>query len=437
MIDRALMDLETGRAKTDRMAFFMPPRHGKSELLSKHYPAWYVGTHPDNSAMITGHTQSLSTNFSASARNLLDAYGPDHFGIRVSKSSKARDYWEIEGRAGFVMADGLSGRITGKGADRLIIDDPIKGAEQAISPTQRENVWNWWQSVASRRLEPDAKVILMHTRWHAEDLAGRLLREEGTIEEGGRWQVYSLPAIAEEDDQLGRKPGEALWPSRWSIEELEKIRKDTTPYWWGAMYQQRPGQFGEAAWPASYFEDLWADDWPDDFEVSALAIDPAMGKDKKRGDWQAVAFCGRRDRLLYVDVRLTRLAPPELVAMAIAWWKALKPSVFVCESNGFQDLLGGMLREETLRLGFEDCLCEPITSGTNKEIRIEKAITPLLARGLMRIKRDSPHNRRLYDQMRAFPNADHDDGPDALAMAVDAMVAFGRGNREKVVGHVG
>jgi predicted phage terminase large subunit-like protein len=220
---------------------------------------------------------------------------------------------------------------------------------------------------------------------------------------------------------------------------LEQKRKDKTPYWWAAMYQQRPGQFGEASWPAEYFEGLWAEEWPDEFDLSAIAIDPAMGKDKTRGDYQALVFVGMRrdDPVIYVDARLLRVPPPELVDIAISWWLTYHPSVFVCESNGFQDLLGGMIMQQTKETGGAlDCQCQPVLAVGNKEIRIEREITPQLARKQIRLRKDSPHTRMLFDQMRAFPNADHDDGPDALALAIDTLRKAYHGNKERVLGHI-
>ncbi len=425
MVDQALMEMEKG--SIDRLMVFMPPRHGKSWLISQHYPAWYMGTHPDNKMILTSHTARLASRFSGSARDLLIEFGPSQFGVSVSASQRAKDNWAIEDHRGIVVSAGVGGPITGEGADLLIIDDPVKNDEEAISAVDREKKWNWWQSTAENRLQPNGCVALMNTRWHDDDLAGRLLKHEGRVEDGGRWTVLSLPAIAEQNDQMGRAPGEPLWPSEWSLDKLEQKRKDKTAYWWGAMYQQRPGQFGESSWPAEYFEGLWAEDWPDEFECSSMAVDPAMGKDKTRGDYQAIVFAGLLKGIVYTDARIIRVPPPELVEVALTWWNVYKPNAFVCESNGFQELLGGMIAEMTRNMGLFDCICMPEVAIGNKEIRIEREITPLLARNKLRLRKGSPHTQLLFDQMRAFPNADHDDGPDGLALAIKTL-------RERVVG---
>lgn len=418
------------------MAFCMPPRHGKSWLISRHYPAWYVGTHPDGAAIVTSHTHKLACEFSAAGRDLIGEFGREHFGVTLNPTSQAKDEWRINGRHGVIKAAGVGGPITGSGADRFVIDDPVKNAEQAISAVYREKVWNWWQSTASTRLEPNAKVALMNTRWHDDDLLGRLLKEEGDIKDGGRWRVLSLPAIAEEDDEIGRKPGEALWPERWPIEKLLEIKQTKTPYWWGAMYQQRPGQFGEASWPAEYFEGLWAETWPDEFEASAMVIDPAMGRDKAKGDYQALVFLGLHEGLLYVDARLLRVPPPELVEIALTWCRAYNPTVFACESNGFQDLLAGMITQKMAEWGIFGRTCHSVPAVGNKQIRIELWVTDYLARGLLRLRKGSSHTAKLLDQMRAFPNADHDDGPDALALAIKTLRERVVGGQERVAGYI-
>lgn len=415
---------------------FQPPRHGKSLLISAHYPAWHIGTHPDHRVIVTSHTQSLAARFAGMARDLLTQWGPTHFGVYVDPDHRARGDWQLRGFAGGLLAAGIGGPITGSGANLFIIDDPVKNDEEAISVTYRERVWNWWEATASTRLEPGGIVAVMQTRWHEDDLAGRLLKEEGRIEEGGRWKVLSLPAIAEDDDPMGREPGEALWPERWPIEALEQIRQNKTPYWWGAMYQQTPGLFGEASWPPEYFEDIWAEDWPDDFESSAMAVDPALGKGKKKGDYSAIVFAGLFEGKLYVDCRLVREPPPKLVEIALSWYAAMQPNLFACEENGFQTLLGGMFRQQRDEMGLTAFDCTPLISTGDKIVRIEAGVTPYLSRNLIRLRRDSPHTRRLFDQMREIPHGQHDDGPDGLEMAIRTLRLWNQGRGGDVAGSV-
>lgn len=405
---------------------FLPPRHGKSELVSRYLPAWFLGKYPTKHVILTSHTDELASDFSGTARDLLAERGAADFDVALDRSTSAKHHWKLRA-GGSMRAAGVGGPITGSGADLFIIDDPIKNAEQATSGTYRERLWEWWQSTASTRLEPGGRVVLMNTRWHEEDLAGRLLKEQPD-----RWRVISMAAIAGDDgaDLLGRLPGQPLWPQRWSLTALEEIRKDKTAYWWLAMYQQRPGLYGENSWPEEYFTDIWADEWPTHFDSGTIAIDPALGKDKKKGDYTAIVFVGRANRRLYADSHLDRMPPPALVDRAIDMYVRYHPDAIGCESNGFQELLAPMFRAKTDAMGMLQFSVDPIENTGDKATRIER-LTPLLSRGQLKLRAGSAHNRLLLSQLRSHPNADHDDGPDALEMATRLWKTYQMGKRFK------
>jgi hypothetical protein len=225
----------------------MPPRHGKSELVSRYFPAWYLGTFPDRRVILAGYEADFAAGWGGKARDLLDQHGAA-FGVRVRAESSARHRWDITGHSGGMLTAGVGGPLTGRGADVLIIDDPIKNAEEAHSATYRERAWDWYRSVAYTRLEPRGGVILIATRWHDDDLVGRVLQAEPD-----RWRVLSLPAVAEEADPLGRRAGEALWPVRYPISALEATRRVVGEYWWSAQYQQRPSPAGGGIFKRSWF----------------------------------------------------------------------------------------------------------------------------------------------------------------------------------------
>lgn len=176
------------------------------------------------------------------------------FGVRVSPFNCASNDWGIAGRPGGMVTCGAGGSLTGRGANLLIIDDLIKNSEEALSPTVREKHWDWWLSTASTRVEPNGGVLLIMTRWHPEDLAGKLL-----LQSPDEWKVVSLPALATHDDPMGREEGEALWPDRWPADVLNQVRRNSDPYWWNAMYQQNPSRHGRFEWPDEYFQDIWCD----------------------------------------------------------------------------------------------------------------------------------------------------------------------------------
>lgn len=216
----------------------VPPRHGKSTEISEHAPAWFIGTFPDRHVILCSYEADFAASWGLKSRALLEEHGADLYGVELDASSRSAKRWNLKGHRGGMVTAGVGGPITGKGAHLLIIDDPIKNAEQAMSEVIREKHWDWWLSTARTRLEPGAVVIVLLTRWHEDDIAGRMLvsSEDG----GDPVREIRLPALAGEDDPLGRQPGEALWPERYSAEWLEHTRKVLGAYWFTAMYQGKP-----------------------------------------------------------------------------------------------------------------------------------------------------------------------------------------------------
>lgn len=207
----------------------MPPRHGKSEYCSKYLPAWAEGTFPDWRTILTSYEASFAASWGRKARNLLEEFGSD-FGVEVATSPSAADNWDIKGRPGGMSTAGAGGAITGKGAHLAIVDDPIKNYEEASSQLIRDKIWDWWQSTLYTRLEPNGVVIVIQTRWHEDDLCGRLIREAN--DGGEQWRILKLPALLED--------GTALWPERYSVERLLQIKRAVGSYIWEALYQQNP-----------------------------------------------------------------------------------------------------------------------------------------------------------------------------------------------------
>lgn len=222
------------------MIVTMPPRHGKSELISKFTPAWFLMKYPDKRVIVTSYSSEFAETWGDKARSLV----ADHpeFGINLSKSTQSKSNWMLEKHAGSMRTAGAGGPITGTGADLMIIDDPFKDNEDADSQFNRDKVWDWYQSVVLTRLEQslgetDAPpfMILVQTRWHEDDLAGRLIESEPE-----KWFQFNLPALAGDDDPLGRPPGTALWPEKYDVEYLVDLKTSMSARWWSAMYQQNP-----------------------------------------------------------------------------------------------------------------------------------------------------------------------------------------------------
>lgn len=239
LLCHALEDVAAG--KTRRLMVFMPPRHGKSEVVSKAFPSWYLCNHPDAEMIISSYGASLAYGFSRKARDFVRDYGEEIFGIKLATDSSAVERWGLEGHRGCLNAAGVDGPITGKGANIAIIDDPHKDLQSVQSKAQRDSVYEWYQSVLRLRLAPNGSIVLVQTRWSDDDLAGRLLRDMGDGH-GEKWEVISFPAIATEHDILGRQEGEALWPERYSLSELNELRRLLSPSIWTSLYQQSPTQ---------------------------------------------------------------------------------------------------------------------------------------------------------------------------------------------------
>jgi predicted phage terminase large subunit-like protein len=415
-LDAAIVDsiAQAEAGKLEGLVVSMPPQHGKSMLCSHYLPAWYLGKYPDRRVILTSYESDFATSWGRKARDLLEHWG-SLFGVSVSRRSGAANRWDLDGREGGMTAAGVGGPITGKGAHLLIIDDPIKNDEEARSATFRQKQWDWWQSVATTRLRPGALIIVIQTRWHRDDLTGRILRQ--AIETDMNWRVVKFPALAEEEDVLGRQPGEALWPDVFTQRRLEQVRATHTNYYWASLYQQNPQAEGGAEWPDDYFKpDIWFNEWPDRWGCKAVALDPSKGVNSKFGDYSAFVMIMVSGGTIYVDADLAVRNTAVIAETAMEIQRSFQPDWFGIETNQFQELLAG----DILRRSSEQHLYLPlykINNRVNKLVRIRR-LTPLLSRRAIRFKGGSPGAKLLVEQMRDFPNGDHDDGPDALEMAI-------------------
>lgn len=415
LLNRKLCELAARRIK--RLIVQMPPRHGKSEFCSKNFPAWYLGTFPEHRVALCSYEATFAAEWGRKARTLLEDHG-SLFHVAVDQGSRAADNWKTD-RGGGMVTTGIGGPLTGKGANVLLIDDPIKNAEESLSPTIREKHWEWWQSTAETRLEPNAIVLILMTRWNEDDLVGRVQRAQP-----GVWETISLPALAMENDALGRAPGEALWPERWPREVMEARRSGIDPFWWNSLYQQIPGNHSRSEWPKEYFDDLLTDDWPTahGFEISALGIDPSKGKDSKSADYSAEVFAGLSRGKLWVDADLERRTTDKIVDDALRHVLRFAPHGVGIESNQFQELLGPIFLQKAGEKGMAPPPLYLINNQVAKALRIRR-LGPYLANKLLRI-RNNAGGRLLVEQMKAFPHGDHDDGPDALEMALRLIVTL-------------
>lgn len=418
---RKLEAVERGEIK--RLIVTMPPRHGKSELISKSFPSWCLGKHPDWDIMITSYGAALAEAHSEVCRNRFAEFAPEIFGVSLSKGSSSVSEWGVEGHRGTVVAAGVDGALTGKGAHIAIIDDPIKNMREARSPTVRETVKEWYRTTLRTRLAPGGAIILVQTRWHQDDLVGYLLHEmeAGT---GEQWEIFNLPAIAEENDPLGRAPGEPLWPERFSLEDLETTRNTISLYEWNALYQQHPSDPEGGLFKREHFRYystaeggvyiLHTPEGDRHLARETLTIfqtcDPA-GSLKSSADWFVISTWGKSQAgdLLLLDVFRTRVEGPDHLAnltSQAAKWRPVK--IGVEPAN-----LGKTTYQAAVRSGLP---VVPLNPDADKYTRA-LTVAAYYEHGSVWHPRDAPWLDEWEEELAAFPSGAHDDQVDTAAYA--------------------
>lgn len=227
------------RGEIDRLMIFMPPRHGKSELASKRFPAWCLGRHPQRQIIAASYNSDLANDFGRNVRNIVaePEFAQVFPTVSLAPDSQAANRMNTN-HGGAYVAAGVGTAVTGRGAHIALIDDPFKDREEADSERRRDTVWDWYRSTLYTRLMPGGAIVLIQTRWHEDDLAGRLLEQEPD-----QWEVLELPAL---------KDGKALWPEWYDVPALERIKATIGQREWSALYQQQPqpddGTFFQRAW---------------------------------------------------------------------------------------------------------------------------------------------------------------------------------------------
>jgi predicted phage terminase large subunit-like protein len=299
----------------------IPPRHGKSELISKHFVPWYIGNNPDKHIILASHTSDLAEKCSDYAKDLFEKWGPILWDVYPSPTLFNRTNW-FTNKGGGVLAVGLRGGIIGHGADVFVIDDYCKDDEQAEQKAARDKIWEKWKIIVGTRLHPGCLVIILATRWHEDDLMGRLLNQAKKEKEDFpfEYEYIKLPAIAEENDLLRRKIGDALWKKRYNEKLLASVRRIVGSYWWDTCYQCKPSKRGGTLFKEEYFR-YYARD-PRTYDILcykkdvnepivihkneliiATIVDPSLGK-KKNDDpmcLQTWGYCRRHKIWVLLD----------------------------------------------------------------------------------------------------------------------------------------
>jgi hypothetical protein len=363
-----------------RLMVNMPPQHGKSELSTGWTPPWALELDPMRRILIATYGDEYASEWSGKVRDRLEG-NEDKLRVRVRQDSRAANVWTTTAGGGVVGA-GVGGRITGRGFDLIIIDDPVKDRAAAESKAERSRAWDWYTATLSTRLRPDASIVLVMTRWHKDDLAGRLLAE---AEAGGdQWRVVSLPGLAEDgqEDPLGRAPGEALWPERYGAAYLEGTRRRIGAYNFAALYQGRPIPKGGGA--------FWNDDdlreareraprMPTTGELGAdlvrvvVAVDPADSAEPG-ADETGIVVCGRERTGVagILEDATGPMSPDQWGRRAVQAYLEHQADAIVYESNfGGKNTLALVIRTAAAALGVPTPKLVPVNAKRGKALRAE------------------------------------------------------------------
>ena len=401
LVLEALEDLAAGRTK--RLMLLLPPGSAKSTYASVLFPAWWMARNPAGSVIAASHTAALAEHFGRGVRGLLSAHGA-RLNVFLRADARAAGRFSTES-GGEYFATGIAGAVTGRRADLALIDDPIASFEQAQSPAARELLWNWFRSELVTRLKPGGRIALVMTRWHTDDLAGRL------IEQGG-WRVVRLPALAVDGDALGRLPGAALWPEWESREDLLAKREMLGERQFAATFQQAPLPEGGAIFDVRQLG--LVDIAPESGGVRGW--DLAGSTDEARDpDWTAgVLLC--RDPgggFIIDDIRRVRVAPSALGAMIleVARQDGLAVSISLPRDPGQAGMHQVAMLTQVLS-GFK------VHSSAETGTKVDRAmvVASQVNVGNVRLRR-AAWNRLFVEELSAFPHGRKDDQVDALSRA--------------------
>lgn len=386
----------------------VPPRHGKSRECSIDFPAWFLGRNPEKEVITASYSADLSVGFGGKTRDKVDSsiYKTIFPSVRLKEDQKAKGHWTTNKGGGYLAA-GVGGAVTGHGAHIFIIDDPVKNAEEAQSPVMREKTWEWFKSTAYTRLHPKGVMFIIMTRWHLDDLAGRILVDP---EFQGLIKVLEFPAIATKDDGY-RHVGDALWPVRYPLKELQKTKTIVGPYVFSALYQCSPILTEKQEFKPEWYTYITEEELASKQTANYLTVDTAMSK-KAQAD-----FCGFVDNSVDKEnfwnlvAWRAKIGPEELVDTLFALHERRKYSSIGIEKTTYTDGLKPFLDSEQRKRNKYLPIVELQHKGTAKEIRIRSVIPRYASKSIRHVKgRCAP----LEEEQMQFPNGMHDDVLDAL-----------------------
>jgi predicted phage terminase large subunit-like protein len=406
--------------KIDRLMINMPPRHGKSRLASQSFPAFYLGHYPDRTVIAASYNSDLANDFGRDVRNTVASREYGHlFQTTLREDSRAANRWNTSEGGGYVAA-GVGTAITGRGAHVFIIDDPLKDREEADSELQRDKVWNWYTSVAYTRLAPGGAMIVIQTRWHEDDLTGRLLAEQA--KGGDSWEILELPAIMPD--------GSALWPERYPVEALERIKRVLPVRDWTALYQQRPAPDEGAYFKRDWFR--WYDEAPKALRVYGASDYAVTDGD---GDYTVHLVVGVdvEDNLFVLDLWRGQTNSDVWIDTWLDLVRKHKPLMWAEEQGQIVKSIGPFL-DKRMRETRTYCRREQVTSASDKPTR-SRSIQARAAMGKVYLPSKAPWLADFMSELLVFPAGKHDDQVDSFGLIgrmLDDMVAASKPKLEAV-----
>ena len=413
--------------KSPRLMLFLPPRAGKSQLASRNFPAWHLGHNPSHEIILASYGDTLASEHSRHARDIATSQEFRRtFPLAVpdrKRTSAANWGFKVENGdgGGGMIAAGVSTGITGKGAHALVIDDPHKDRKEADSPGMRDDAWDWYVSTARTRLAPGAGILVIQTRWHVDDVAGRLLRQQKDLEEVGKpirnpWEIVLYEAIAESDEPH-RKKGEALHPERYPLEEFEDLRDTIPERDWLALYQQKPtgddGEYFRRADIAYYHRKDFDNSKVRHYQAWDLAIGENELDDFTVGVDVAVDLEGN---LLCVDILRGKWRSDEIVERIVSFADRWKPDAVGIESGHIQKSIGPWLMKRIRERKVWVPIQELKHAGRDKFLRAS-SLQGAVQHGRLKFPAGDPDWENCVGEMIRFGGGGqmHDDQVDALA----------------------
>lgn len=389
----------------DILVLSCPPQHGKSLTVTETFPSWYIGKYPDRRCIIACYNDDFAGKFGRRNKQKIVESGQFIFDIKLNKSSD-RDM-EIADHDGSIITRGIMAGITGNAGDLIIIDDPVKTRMEADSPTYRERLWEEWQNSIKTRTQAGSKIIIIQTRWHEDDLAGRVINSEDYIE------VINIPVEAEKNDILGRQIGDALCPeigkdNEW-LKAFKASYKDGSRAW-NALYMGRPtsaeGNIFKREW-WQYYDKL-----PDNIQLVGISVD-ATFKDNDTSDYVAIEVWGKLNGDYYlIDLIKRRMDFPEtLRAIRHMADKYPEKHSILVEDKANGSAIIAMLKHE---IG-------GIVAITPKESKVGRAnaITGIVEGGNVYLPRYADFTSEFVEEFASFPNGVHDDMVDACTQFIN------------------